>query len=117
MSDRLSAAGFFSNLTEMNMSAPEVIVYRLRIEREALVRSSKNYHRKRLHIQSFIEPGSAQDQALIKLNADFPMGYCRSELVAINAAISEASIALHRQRAANLQPGEHFDTRRTNLGR
>jgi hypothetical protein len=38
-------------------------------------------------------------------------------LDAVNAAIMKATADLHRQKAADLQTGEHFDTRRTNLGR
>ncbi len=51
------------------------------------------------------------------LHKKYPGGYCKTELAACNASIMKATADLHRFRANNLKPGEHLDTRRTNLGR
>jgi hypothetical protein len=41
---REAANRFFRNLECSEMSEPEAIVYRLKIEREALMRQAKKYH-------------------------------------------------------------------------
>jgi hypothetical protein len=96
------------------MSEPEAVVYRLKIEREGLVRSSGEYHRARLNLQSTMKPGAAQDKAIANLNADFPMGDCCIELNSVNAAIMKATAALHRFQTSNLKQRERFDSRRIN---
>jgi hypothetical protein len=110
------AVNLFRSLECSEMSEPEAVVYRLKIERDALMRSSKKYHFERLHIQRFIEPGPEQDQALQKLNETYPLGYSRKELDAVNRAIAKAIVELHRFQASNLKQGEHFDSRRINAG-
>src|SRR5258708_38401343 len=87
---------FFRDLTRSNMSPHEIVVYDLKIEREALVRDAGKYHRERLDIQSRIEPGAAQDKALQWLHRKYPLGYARKELDAVNAAIVKAIAAVHR---------------------
>jgi hypothetical protein len=89
------AESFFASIAQSRMSEPEAALYRLKIDREALVRRGNEYHHARLHIQCTIKPGAAQDKALAKLNAIYPMGYCKTELVTINAAIAKATIELH----------------------
>jgi hypothetical protein len=118
MTDKAVAAAnvFFRNLATRNMSPLESAVYDLKIQREALVRDSTDYHKARVHIQRSIEPGAALDAALEKLNRKYPGGYSRKELDAINAAMAQATAALHRSKARNLNPNEHFDSRRTKLG-
>jgi hypothetical protein len=103
---------FFSNLATANMNTAEITVYNLKLEREALLRSSKNYHRDRLHIQRFIEPGAEQDRALQKLNKTYPLGYSRKELDAVNRAIAKAVIDLNNYLADNLNDGQHLNTRK-----
>src|SRR5690242_5580154 len=98
----MKAANLFRSLECSEMSEPEAVVYRLKIEREALLRVSKNYHRDRLQIQRFIEPGPAQDQALQKLNETYPLGYARKELDAVNRAIAKAIHQLNCYQADNL---------------
>jgi hypothetical protein len=110
-------ANLFRSLSTASMNAAEIAVYHLKLERDALTRRQTKYHWALRHILSFFEPGPEQDRRLQRLNETYPLGYCRPELVKINAAIERATIDLHRQRAANLKQGEHFNTRRTNLGR
>jgi hypothetical protein len=98
------------------MTPAERLVYDLKIQREALVRLAQDYHRARYYIQSNVKPGAAQDKAVAKLNADFPSGYCRTELMAINAGIAKAVTELQRCWLDNRKPGEHFSTRRINSG-
>jgi hypothetical protein len=115
---RNNIESFFSDLATVNMNATEIAVYNLKLEREALLRASKNYHRDRLHIQRFIEPGPAQDQALQKLNETYPLGYARKELDVVNRAIAKAIVDLNNHQANNLKDGQHFNTRKSarNLG-
>jgi len=54
---------FFARVARSNMTAAEIVVYDLRIER-SLVRQSRGYHRARLAPQSANSPGAALDQAL-----------------------------------------------------
>jgi len=104
---------FFRDLTTKDMSEPERAVYLLKLEREALLRDSKKYHRARLFIQTQIPPGPAQDWRLRKINAEFPKGYCQKELVKINAAIAKAITDLNNHLASNLEPtGQHLNTRK-----
>jgi hypothetical protein len=37
--------------------------------------------------------------------------------MSVNAAIMKATAEWHRSKASDLKPGEHFDRRRTNLGK
>ncbi len=113
---------FFRDLTRNNMCAAEVVVYDLKIEREALVRDAGKYHRERLDIQSRIEPGAAQDKVLQRLHRKYPLGYARKELDAVNAAIAKAIVEVHHHKTSNLKPtppptrfntGEHFNTRKS----
>jgi hypothetical protein len=110
---RNNIESFFSDLATVNMNATEIAVYNLKLEREALLRASKNYHRDRLHIQRFIEPGPAQDQALQKLNETYPLGYARKELDVVNRAIAKAIVDLNNHQANNLKDGQHFNTRKS----
>jgi hypothetical protein len=103
---------FFARIARQGMSPAERIVYDLRLEREALVRDSTDYHKAQLDLQSRIKPGAAQDAALEKLNTEFPLGYRRKELMACNAAIMKATTDLNRCLAGNLKPGEYFGTKR-----
>lgn len=103
---------FFRNMATKDMSAAEVTVYQLRLERAALLRRSTDYHWGRLELAQSALYGSDLDKALEKLNAEYPLGYCRQQLIAVNAAIKEATDALNRFRARNLKPGEHLNTRR-----
>jgi hypothetical protein len=107
---------FFRNLGCSHMSSHEVEIYTLKLQREALVRDANAYHRARLDIQSAIKPGPALDAALQTLHRKYPMGYCRTELLAVNAAILKATVALQHFKASNLKDGEHFSTRRINTG-
>ena len=70
----VASRSFFHDLTTKNMSEPERVVYLLKIDREALLRSAKKYHWKLLHIKQFIEPGPAQDHRLLRLNEMHPLG-------------------------------------------
>jgi hypothetical protein len=108
----MSTVNLFQSLDYHEMSEPEAAVYKLRIEREALLRQAKRYHWARLHIQQFIEPGPAQDHRLLKLNENFPKGYARKELVAVNAEIAKAIVDLNNHQANNLKDGQHFNTRK-----
>jgi hypothetical protein len=110
----MSTANLFRSLDPVNqMSEPERVVYRLKIEREALLRQAKKYHWKLLHIKQFIEPGPAQDHRLLKLNENFPKGYARKELVAINAEIAKAIVDMNNYQANILKDGQHFNTRKS----
>jgi hypothetical protein len=94
---------FFHKLATLGMSEPEIALHELRIERQALVARATEYHKHR-----------AQSRAM----EDYPLGYCRRELDAVNTAIRKAVADLHRFRAANLKPGErlHLNVHKTNLG-
>jgi hypothetical protein len=109
----MSAANLFRSLDYHEMSEPEAVVYRLKLDREALLRSAKKYHWKLLHIKQFIEPGPAQDHRLLKLNETHPLGYCRPELVKINAEIAKAIVDMNNYQANMLKDGQHFNTRKS----
>jgi hypothetical protein len=109
----VASRSFFHDLTTKNMSEPERVVYLLKLDREALLRSAKKFHWKLLHIKSFVEPGPAQDQALQKLNEKYPLGYSRKELDAVNCAIAKAIVDLNNYQANNLKDGQHFNTRKS----
>jgi hypothetical protein len=53
---------------------------------------------------------------MAKLNAEFPLGYCRDELRAINVEIAKAVAELHRSWLDNRKPGERFSTFKLNSG-
>ena len=109
----VASRSFFHDLTTKNMSEPERVVYLLKLDREALLRSAKKFHWKLLHIKSFVEPGPAQDHRLLRLNEIHPLGYCRPELVKINAEIAKAIVDLNNYLASNLEPtGQHLNTRK-----
>src|SRR5437016_1495938 len=96
------ADSFFTSLATKNMTEPEAVLYRLKVDRENLVRTSSDYHRARLHLQSTLRPGAALDAALVTLHKKYPGGYRKTELAAVNAAITKATVALHRFRTSNL---------------
>jgi hypothetical protein len=109
----VASRSFFHDLTTKNMSEPERVVYLLKIDREALVRSAKHYNRARYFILTQIPPGPAQDWRLKKLDAEFPKGHCQKEMVVINARIVRAITDLNNYLASNLEPtGQHLNTRK-----
>jgi hypothetical protein len=112
-----SGEKFFRKLACLEMNEHERAVYDLKIQRDALYRISHQYHCEKLYLQRSKPPGPNLDRALGKLDTQYPLGYARRELVAVNASIKEAKVALDHFRAGNLKRGQHLDTRRTNLGR
>src|SRR6202021_1183922 len=102
-----SGEKFFRKLACLEMNEHERAVYDLKIERDGLLRISQQYHRERLHLQRSIPSGPHLDRALQKLDTQYPLGYARRELVAVNASIKEAKMALDHFRAGNLKRGQH----------
>jgi hypothetical protein len=133
-----NAESFFRNLNAKQMSSAERAVYDLKIEREALLRNANAYARAlnqieryhvecstrlearhlngRRHLDKLNKQAAAHQRELAKLNSNFPLGFARDELRAINVEIAKAVTELQRSWLDDRKPNERFSTFRINSG-
>jgi hypothetical protein len=136
---------FFRGLETRNMSPPEAKLYRLKIEREELLRKAKAYALALNQIERYRDESHARleskarragkglhddgqyrtrlrrqaaayQREMAKLNADHPLGSCAEELRACNIKIAAAVTALHRSWLDDRKSGERFSTFKINSG-
>jgi hypothetical protein len=73
-------------------------------------RPERRYHDKQK------KQAAAYRREMAQLNSEFPLGFARDQLRAINVEIAKAVIDLHRSWLDNRKPGEHFSTFKLNSG-
>jgi hypothetical protein len=135
-----NAESFFRNLATSKLSEAERLVYELKIERESLLRQANAYARALnrieqrdvecrerlearhdshdLHGRKYRDKAerqaAAHQRTMVELNEEFPLGFARDALRAINAEIAKAVTELQRSWLDDRKPGERFSTFKIN---